>query len=78
MINTQQIKIVIMGEGKNKYWLSKIFKIKGRVGKTSIITKYFSNRFDEKEEMTINSCFVQKNYNYKDKNFKFSIWVKLK
>lgn len=61
MNNSGQIKIVLMGDG--------------RVGKTSIISKYFTNKFDDKEEMTINSCFSQKNFSYKDKTFKFCIWV---
>jgi len=73
MNNTSQIKIVLMGDGKQK--INIILNKKGRVGKTSIISKFFSNKFDEKEEMTVNSCYVQKNFTYKDKNFKFCIWV---
>jgi GTPase SAR1 family protein len=58
-----------------KYKLKIVNNYLGRVGKTSIISRYFSNKFNEKEEMTVNPCYVEKKYIYKDKTFKFSIWV---
>jgi len=49
--------------------------ILGRVGKTSIINKYFNDKFNEKEEMTINSCYSQKEMTINGKKFIFCIWV---
>jgi GTPase SAR1 family protein len=48
----------------------------GRVGKTSIINKFFNDKFNEKEEMTINSCYAQKEMTINGKKFVFCIWVK--
>ena len=47
----------------------------GRVGKTSIINKYFKDKFDENEEMTVNSCYSQKELVINGKKFVFCIWV---
>merc|ERR1712032_958488 len=60
MNSNNLIKIVLLGDG--------------RVGKTSIISKFFREKFDKKEEMTINSSYEEREYTYKDKNYIFCIW----
>lgn len=54
------LKIVILGEG--------------RVGKTSILSRYFNNKFTEGQESTINSACYEKKMNYKGKTVKFCFW----
>ena len=54
------LKIVILGEG--------------RVGKTSILSQYFKNNFNEGEETTINPSFYEKTINYKGKNIQLKFW----
>jgi len=47
----------------------------GRVGKTSLLSKYVTNNFDENQEMTINSCYLEKEIEYNDIKFINCIWV---
>ena len=54
------IKIVILGEG--------------RVGKTSILSKYFNKKFDSGEKSTVNPSFYEKTVNHNGKKFKFNFW----
>ena len=46
----------------------------GRVGKTSIINKYINNKFNEGEEITISSSYIEKIQIFNSKKYKFSIW----
>ncbi len=54
------LKIVILGEG--------------RVGKTSILSKYFSKKFNEGEVSTINPNFYEKTVKHKGKDVHFKFW----
>ena len=54
------LKIVILGEG--------------RVGKTSILSKYFSKKFDQSQKSTINPNFYEKTVKYNGKDVKFAFW----
>jgi len=54
------IKIVILGEG--------------RVGKTSILCKYFKQKFDEGQKSTINPSLFEKEVNYKGKKIQLKFW----
>jgi hypothetical protein len=49
--------------------------ILGRVGKTSILNRYINNKFNDKEDMTINSCYFEKELEYKGEKFIFCLWV---
>ena len=46
----------------------------GRVGKTSIINKYINNKFNEGEEITVSSSYIEKIQIINSKKYKFSIW----
>ena len=54
------LKIVILGEG--------------RVGKTSILSKYFAKKFDQSQKSTINPSFYEKKVKYNGKDVKFAFW----
>ena len=54
------LKFVILGEG--------------RVGKTSILRRYFVNKFDEKEKSTVNPSFYEKTVNYNGKKYPLKFW----
>jgi small GTP-binding protein len=54
------IKVVILGEG--------------RVGKTSILSKYFTKKFNEGEKSTVNPNFYEKTVNQGGKNYQFKFW----
>ena len=54
------VKIVILGEG--------------RVGKTSILSKYFNKKFNSGEISTVNPSFYEKTVNHNGKKFKFNFW----
>ena len=60
MSDEEVLKIVILGEG--------------RVGKTSILSKYFSKKFDEGQKSTINPSFYELNKDYQGKKVNFKIW----
>ena len=60
MSDDDVLKIVILGEG--------------RVGKTSILSKYFKKKFNEGQESTINPAFYEKTVNYKGKNVHLKFW----
>ena len=60
MSDENVLKIVILGEG--------------RVGKTSILSKYFKKKFNEGQESTINPSFYEKTVNYKGKNVHLKFW----
>lgn len=47
----------------------------GRVGKSSILNRYINNKFNDKEEMTINSCYFEKELEYNGERFTFCLWV---
>jgi len=53
-------KFVILGEG--------------RVGKTSILCKYFTNKFNEGELSTVNPSYYEKELNFNGKNYKLTFW----
>ena len=53
-------KFVILGEG--------------RVGKTSILSSYFSKKFNEREKSTVNPAFYEKKQNYYGKNYSLKFW----
>jgi small GTP-binding protein len=54
------IKVVILGEG--------------RVGKTSILSKYFTKKFNEGEKSTVNPNFYEKTVNQGGKKYQFKFW----
>ena len=54
------IKFVILGEG--------------RVGKTSLLLRYFKNRFNENAKSTINSSFYEKTEKYNGKTYDIKFW----
>ena len=60
MSDEEVLKIVILGEG--------------RVGKTSILSKYFSKKFDEGQKSTINPSFYELNKDYQGKKVYFKFW----
>ena len=53
-------KLVILGEG--------------RVGKTSILTRYFNKKFNEGEKSTVNPSFYEKKQSYNGKNYDLKFW----
>lgn len=46
----------------------------GRVGKTSILSRYFNRKFDENQKSTVNPAYYEKVENYAGKKVKFSFW----
>jgi GTPase SAR1 family protein len=48
---------------------------KGRVGKTSLLNKYITDRFDDKQDMTINSCYLEKELEINGNKYTSCIWV---
>ena len=54
------LKLVILGEG--------------RVGKTSILSKYFKQKFNQGEKSTINPSFYEKNVKYQGKEVQLKFW----
>lgn len=49
--------------------------MKGRVGKTSILNKYINNKFNDVQEMTINSGYLEKDVTFDNDRFTFCFWV---
>ena len=60
MSDDNVLKFVILGEG--------------RVGKTSILSRYFKKKFNEGEKSTINPAFYETNVNYKGKVIDLKFW----
>jgi len=60
MSDDNVLKFVILGEG--------------RVGKTSILSRYFKKKFNEGEKSTINPAFYETNVNYKGKTVQLKFW----
>ena len=60
MSDDNVLKFVILGEG--------------RVGKTSILSKYFKEKFNEGEKSTVNPAFYEKKVNYKGKTVQLKFW----
>ena len=60
MSDNDVLKIVVLGEG--------------RVGKTSLLMKYFNKKFNEGQKTTINPTFFEKTINYKGKDCHFKFW----
>ena len=56
----ENLKFVVLGEG--------------RVGKNAILSKYFTNKFNEGEKNTINPAFFEKTWNYKGKKFNLKFY----
>jgi Ras-related protein Rab-21 len=54
------VKIVILGEG--------------RVGKTSILSKYFNKKFDSSQKSTVNPSYFEKSVTHNGKIFKLNFW----
>ena len=54
------IKIVLLGDG--------------RVGKTSILNRYINNTFNDKEEMTVNCSYFQKDLEFDGVKYTFCLW----
>jgi len=55
-----ELKIVILGEG--------------RVGKTSILKRFFKDKFEDNQESTINPQMYSKIHQYQEKKVKFNTW----
>ncbi len=47
---------------------------KGRVGKTSLLNKYINDKFNTNEDMTINSCYLEKELEIDGINYTSCIW----
>jgi small GTP-binding protein len=60
MSDDETLKFVILGEG--------------RVGKTSILSKYFTKKFNEGQKSTVNPSFYEKDVNQQGKNFHLKFW----
>jgi small GTP-binding protein len=60
MSDDNSLKIVILGEG--------------RVGKTSILARYFKNKFNEGEQTTINPSLYEKEVEHEGKKYKLNFW----
>ena len=60
MSDDNVLKLVILGEG--------------RVGKTSILSKYFNKKFNQGEKSTINPSFYEKNVKYQGKEIQLKFW----
>ena len=60
MSDDNVLKFVILGEG--------------RVGKTSILSKYFKKKFNEGEKSTVNPAFYEKTVNYQGKKVQLKFW----
>ena len=60
MSDENALKFVILGEG--------------RVGKTSILSRYFNKKFDDSEQSTINPSFYKKKENFQGKNYDLNFW----
>ena len=60
MSDDNVLKIVILGEG--------------RVGKTSILSKYFNKKFTQGEKRTINPSFYEKKVKYQGKEIQLKFW----
>ena len=50
------------------------FMFLGRVGKTSILNRYINNNFNEKEEMTVNVSYFQKDLEFDGVKYTFCLW----
>ena len=59
-MSEDKLKLVILGEG--------------RVGKTSLLLRYFKNKFNENEKSTINPSFYEKTENYNGKTYELKFW----
>lgn len=59
-MNKNYIKIVLLGDG--------------RVGKTSILNRYINNTFDDKQEMTVNCSYYQKDLEFDGVKYTFCLW----
>ena len=60
MSDSGKYKLVILGEG--------------RVGKTSLLMRYFKKIFNENEKSTVNPAFHEKTENYNGKKYEFKFW----
>ena len=60
MSDEDVLKFVILGEG--------------RVGKTSILSRYFSKKFDEGQKSTVNPAFYEKSQDYQGKKVQLKFW----
>ena len=60
MSDDNVLKIVILGEG--------------RVGKNSILSKYFKKKFNEGQESTVDPWFYEKTVNSKGKSIQLKFW----
>lgn len=60
MSDENVLKFVILGEG--------------RVGKTSILSKYFAKKFDEGQKSTVNPAFYEKTQKYQGKDVQLKFW----
>ena len=68
-MNKHYIKVVLLGDGN---FLANI----GRVGKTSLLNKYITDKFNDKEDMTINSCYLEKELDINGGKYTSCIWVR--
>ena len=60
MASQDKLKFVILGEG--------------RVGKTSLLLRYFNKKFNEKEKSTLNPSFYEKTEVYNGTTFELKFW----
>ena len=60
MSDLGKYKLVILGEG--------------RVGKTSLLMRYFKKIFNDNEKSTVNPSFYEKTENHKGKKYEFKFW----
>ena len=60
MSDLGKYKLVILGEG--------------RVGKTSLLLRYFKKKFNDNEKSTVNPAVYEKTENYKSKDYDLKFW----
>jgi len=75
MQSTNTFKIVILGEGFLFPFYFPLKTFKGRVGKTSLTTKFCLGQFNEDEESTINASYLEKEVDIDGKKKTLAIWV---
>ncbi len=75
MLPKSTFKVVMLGEGIPFQSSSLPHPLLGRVGKTSLTTKYCLGQFNENEESTINASYLQKEIELGGQKKTLAIWV---
>lgn len=73
--DSNSLKLVMLGESSlfKKFLL---FSPLGKVGKTSLSSRFVKNSFNDKHKSTVNAYFLEKNIQVKSGvSLRFAIWV---